>query len=292
VEWGEKLWGGAFGYGLSRNIKDGYLWLARNYQQGDEIYFFGFSRGAYTARSLVGLIRKCGIPKTAFEALAQEAYHIYREKQWNPDGREAMAFKETFCWPEVRIKFLGVWDTVGALGIPIHGMLFSSDYYKWHDTELSGIVENAYQALALDEHRHDYAATMWSNAKKPSIGQNVEQRWFPGAHADIGGGYKGGKLCQIPLQWMQQKAEKCGLQFKKQVDVDSDAYLDKIHDSLNTFMFGIYAKLKCLYPCYYRPLNFGVNETIDDSVWKRMESPDGYDETGGKYDPPALVNIL
>jgi len=291
VNWGEKLLGGAFGRGLSRNIKDGYLWLASHYRQGDEIYIFGFSRGAYTARSLAGLIRKCGIPKTAFEALAQEAYHIYREKKWDPDGREAKAFWETFSWPDRRIKFLGVWDTVGALGIPIRGMLFSSDYYNWHDTELSRMVENAYHALALDEHRHDYAATMWSNNKKPLPKQKVEQRWFPGAHADVGGGYKGGKLYQIPLQWMQQKAEECGLQFKEQVVIEPDAYLDKIHNSLNDFIFGIYAKLKCLYPCYYRPLKFGVNETIDDSVWNRMESPNGYDETGKKYSPPALIKV-
>jgi len=289
---GEILRGGAFGYGLSRIIKDGYIWLAEHYKQNDEIYIFGFSRGAYIARSLVGLIRKCGIPRCNYKILAQEAYHIYREKQWKPDGDEATVFRDTFSWPNVQIKFLGVWDTVGSLGIPVHGILFSSDYYRWHDTELSKIVKNAYHALALDEYRHCYTPTMWYKNKPVAEGQKVEQRWFPGAHADVGGGYKGGKLYQRPLQWMQQKAEECGLAFSEPVVVKSDAYLDTIHNSLKEFMYGIYAETEPLgfTPFNYRPLNFGVNEMIDDSVWKRVESQDGRDEIGGKYNPPELIN--
>ena len=188
VKWGEKVWGGAFGYGLSRNIKDGYLWLSQFYQPGDEIFICGFSRGAYTARSLIGLIRKRGIPRTPNEALIKEAYQIYREKKWHPDGREAVAFKYTFSYTDTPIKFIGVWDTVGALGIPAHGIWFGKEYYSWHDTDLSKMVQNAYHAVAMDEHRPDFAATMWSKAKKPKKGQRVEQRWFPGSHADVGAG--------------------------------------------------------------------------------------------------------
>ncbi len=291
VNYGEKLLGGSFGYGLSRNIKDGYLWLTEHYQSGDEIFIFGFSRGAYTARSLVGLIRKCGIPAGASdseaEALAEEAYHIYREKEWEPDGLRATAFKKTFSWPEIKVKFLGVWDTVGALGVPVHGIRFSSDYYRWHDTQLSRMVENAYHAVAMDEHRPDFAATMWSIDKKPSPGQTVEQRWFSGAHADVGGGYKNGKLQQIPLRWMQKKAAACGLEFTREVAVEKDAHEALMHDSLGEFACGLYAMLPCVYP-YHRPLNLGVNESIDDSVWDRIESADGRDARGGKYSPLAL----
>jgi uncharacterized protein (DUF2235 family) len=290
VNWGEKIRGGAFGYGISRNIKDGYLWLSEHYLEGDDIYIFGFSRGAYTARSLVGLIRKCGIPKTPVEAFAKEAYHIYREKQWEPDGREAAAFKKTFSWKNVSIKFLGVWDTVGALGIPVHGFWFSKDYYRWHDTELSRMVENAYHALALDEHRPDFAATLWSSAKKPARSQNVEQRWFPGSHADVGGGYRGGKLNKTPLRWMQQKAEECGLKFTRKADVDPADDLAPMHDSYGSFALGLYAKLPWNYP-YYRPLGLGVREKIDDSVWNRFESSGGKNERGGKYAPPALQGL-
>ena len=290
VKWGEKIWGGAFGYGLSRNIKDGFLWLAEYYQPGDEIYIFGFSRGAYTARSLVGLIRKCGILMAPVEALAKEAYKIYREKKWDPDGREASAFKKTFSYTDVSVKFVGVWDTVGALGIPAHGILFGKEYYNWHDTELSRMVKNAYHAVALDEHRPDFAATMWSAAKKPGKGQHVEQRWFCGSHADVGGGYGDGTLQQIPLRWMQDKAAACGLEFTSQSHVTDEAYLGTMHDSFGSFFFGLYPKLPWVYP-YYRPLGLGVREDFDESVWKRIDASMGRDERGKKYAPIALKSV-
>jgi uncharacterized protein (DUF2235 family) len=287
VRFGERLRGGMLGYGIDRSIKDGHLWLAQHYQPGDDLYIFGFSRGAYTARSLVGLIRKCGIPQIASEALVKEAYHIYREKQWEPDGMEATAYKKTFSWPDVKVKFIGVWDTVGALGIPLHKIWFGEDYYRWHDTELSRIVENAFHALAFDEHRPDFAATMWSNTKQPAPDQTVEQRWFPGAHADVGGGYNDSKLYQNPLRWMQQKAQECGLRFTKDVVVERNAHLAPMHDSLRGFASGIYAKLPWIYP-YYRPLQLGVNERFDPSVQERIASPEGKDELRQKYRPPAL----
>ncbi len=286
VKWNEKVRGGAFGYGLSRNIRDGYLWLAEHYQSDDQLFFFGFSRGAYTARSLVGLIRKCGIPKTPSEGFAKEAYHIYREKRWSPDGREALAFRETFSWPDIRVKFIGVWDTVGALGIPVHEVPFSSDYYRFFDTDVSRMVENAYHAVALDEHRHDFAPTMWSRTKEPEL-TRIEQRWFPGCHADVGGGYKNGGLEQLSLQWLQQKAQACGLAFTSPVTLEPRAYLAPMHDSLSAFAFGLYEKLPWTFP-YFRPRHLGVNETIDDSVWQRMRSPEGTDERGHPYAPPAM----
>jgi uncharacterized protein (DUF2235 family) len=286
AKWGEKIRGGAFGYGLSRNIRDGLLWLAQQYQPGDDLYFFGFSRGAYTARSLVGLIRKCGIPRTATEGFAKEAYHIYREKQWSPDGREAFAFRNTFSWPNLRVKFIGVWDTVGALGIPVHEVPFSSDYYRFFDTDLSRMVDHAYHALALDEHRHDFAPTLWSSSKTAGRA-NVEQRWFPGAHADVGGGYKDGGLAQLSLQWMQQKAKACDLAFVSDVQVKPLAYLAPMHDSFREFVLGLYKRMPWAFP-YYRPRRMGINETVDDSVWHRMESADGFDERGNRYAPPAM----
>jgi len=292
VHWGEKILGGAFGFGLSRNIKEGYLWLAQHYQPGDDVFVFGFSRGAYTARSLVGLIRKCGfarpLPLAVLEALTKKAYEIYREKQWLPDGREADAFRKTYSWPETRIKFLGVWDTVGALGLPVHQVPFSSDDYRWHDTELSRMVENAYHAMALDEHRPDFNATVWSNAKQPAPGQAVEQRWFAGAHADVGGGYRDGKVHLLPLRWMQEKAKASGLKFGQDVQIEPDAHLSPIHDSLRDFALGLYAKLPWIYP-NNRRLHLGINETIDDSVWARIDSDNGRNEDGQKYSPPPLA---
>ena len=289
VSWGEKIRGGAFGYGLSENIKEGYLWLAQHYQPGDAIYVFGFSRGAYTARSLVGLIRKCSILKQASKDGVKKAYDIYRNKAALPDGPEASAFRASAGWPDVKVKFIGVWDTVGALGVPLHHVWFSSDYYRWHDTDLSGIVENAYHALALDEHRPPFAATLWSKDKIPAPGQNVEQRWFAGAHGDVGGGYSDGKLQQIPLRWIQQKAQECGLQFVRDIEVNDDAYLGPMHDSFKEFMWGIYDLLPGTHR-YYRPLETGVNEKINDWVFKRIQTPGATNERGEKYSPPQLAN--
>jgi hypothetical protein len=148
------------------------------------------------------------------------------------------------------------------------------------------MVQNAYHALALDEHRPDFEATMWSNAKKPDKHQSVEQRWFPGAHADVGGG-EPGTLYQAPLKWIQEKAKSCGLEFKADAVVEKKSHLDTMHDSYGRFMFGIYAKLPWNYP-NYRLLWFGVNEAIDESVFERRDSTEGKDELGSKYNPPAL----
>ena len=152
----DRLSGGVFGYGLSDNIRDGYRWLAANFQPGDELFLFGFSRGAYTARSLAGLIHKCGILRSADESLVEQAYDLYRDKDIHPGSADATAFRASFA-QDTRIRFVGVWDTVGSLGIPATGVPFSRDYYTWHDTELSKIVDYAYHAHAIDEHRKDFA---------------------------------------------------------------------------------------------------------------------------------------
>ncbi|HMK39702.1 MAG TPA: DUF2235 domain-containing protein [Bacteroidota bacterium] len=287
THWYEALLGGITGYGLSRNIKEGYLWLAEHFRPNDAIYVFGFSRGAYTARSLVGLIRKCGILRVASKALVKEAYFIYRNKNADPKGREATAFRDTFSWKDSRVHFIGVWDTVGALGIPGKRVFFSADSYTWHDTQLSKIVKNAYHALALDEHRSNFAPTAWSIEKPPRPGQKIEQRWFSGAHADVGGGEKSGRLQELSLAWIQQKAQVCGLKFKKPVRPDADVYLDEIHDSFGRFLLGLYKYLPGVFP-YYRPFGLGINESIDQTILKRVNAPQGRSETGAKYHPPEI----
>lgn len=163
----QRFSGGIFGYGLSKNLLKGYNWLARRYSDGDEIWIFGFSRGAYTARSLVGLIRKCGLVHVATPALLDKAERLYRDRDLHPDSPTCKAFKNSFsCQP--RIHFIGVWDTVGALGVP--GTNLFKNRYDWHDTALSSIVEHAYQAVALDEHRAAYNVSLWTSPdgkKKP-----------------------------------------------------------------------------------------------------------------------------
>jgi uncharacterized protein (DUF2235 family) len=276
----DRVIGGTFGYGLSENIRDGYRWLAENFRPGDELFLFGFSRGAYTARSLAGLIRKCGILRSADKSLIHQAYDLYRDKDIHPDNPEAVAFRASFAL-ETRIRFIGVWDTVGSLGIPATGVPFSRDFYQWHDTELSKIVDYAYHALAIDEHRKDFAPAVWTLRKPENI--DVEQRWFIGAHSNVGGGYRNDPLPSLALAWLQQKAKAAGLGFRDDVVVTEKTPLANINDSYNEFMSGLYKFFKGG-KRHYRAFGRGVNETVDDSAWKRWEAI-------SDYRPPTLSGI-
>lgn len=285
THWYDRWTGGAFGRGLSENIREGYIRLVNAYQTGDEIYVFGYSRGAYTARSLVGLIRKCGLLTEDNNALIEKAYDLYREKDIAPEHPKALAFREKYS-REIRIKFIGVWDTVGALGIPVSHVPFNSDYYRFHDTELSKIVDYAYHAVAVDENRKDFNVALWTKIKPENIA--VEQRWFIGAHSDIGGG-KAPKnpLSNIPLRWMQEKAEASGLKLSSKVVVGDSDYLSKVSDSYAEFMFGFYRLVK---DRYTRKFGAGVNETVDITVWNRFRSVDYRPLTlAGHPDTPELA---
>lgn len=185
----DRLTGGAFGQGLDDNILDGYRFLIGNYEPGDEVFVFGFSRGAFTARSLCGMLRKCGVLKRSAIGRYREAVNLYRSGLVRPDDRGPLEFRKAFsvCGAEeLPITFLGVWDTVGALGIPVAGLRrLTADKYLFHDTELSGTVKNAAHALAIDEYRGAFQPTLWR--WKPKEGQRVTQTWFAGAHSDVGG---------------------------------------------------------------------------------------------------------
>jgi uncharacterized protein (DUF2235 family) len=279
TNWYDRIRGGAFGYGTSRNIREGYRWVAGQWDDNQELYVFGFSRGAYTARSMVGLIRKCGLLKSPTDDLVEQAYDLYRDKDVNPDSPKATAFRAAHS-REIRVKFIGVWDTVGCLGVPLTGTVipWSRDHYQWHDTELSKIVDYAYHAVAVDEHREDYQATVWTQYKPEN--KDVEQRWFIGAHANVGGGYKHDRLHNIPLRWLQDKALATGLGMKELRHVNPDDHRAKITDSFADFMFGVY-KVFRRGERYHRPFGKGVKETVDESVWKRWQEL-------AEYRPPSL----
>lgn len=279
----QRIRGGAFGYGLSENLLEGYQKLAARYNQGDEIWVFGFSRGAYTARSLVGLIRKCGLLRNATPKLLDEAERIYRNKELEPDHPICKAFRENHSRTP-RIRFIGVWDTVGALGIP--GTNFSEKgKYSWHDTELSGIVDYAYHAVALDENRAAYDVALWTSpdGKKKPENTEVEQRWFIGAHSNVGGGYgKQDLLPDIPLSWMIQKASDAGLKLEA-FSIKQDAWMSEPTDSFKEFMKGAYALFRRVTTKgdgrFYRKYSevkkesATVNVVVDESVWKRWKHP-------------------
>ena len=214
----DQLLGGGMGMGIDRNIQDAYKFLMWTYEPGDEIYFFGFSRGAYTVRSLAGLIRNCGIMKPEYLHLVSEAYHLYRDRSaiTHPDSDLMKAFKKSYGFDqETSIKFLGVWDTVGSLGIPISWFNWLNRKYQFHDVKLSSQIKYAYHALAVDEQRKSFAPTLWEISTKDTDPnkQVSEQVWFPGTHSNIGGGYVDCGLSNITLKWMIDKARDTGLEF-------------------------------------------------------------------------------
>jgi hypothetical protein len=203
----DKWLGGVFGNGLEQKVKQGYLFLAHNYESGDEIYVFGFSRGAFSARSLVGFISACGGLLKGEKGLNKlnDAWLYYRTP---PEQREQYDFHvevKDFVNQSVKIDCLGVWDTVGALGIPSTVFNFYNRRYAFHDTKLSKIVKNAFHALAIDEHRRPFQATLWQKPEPSVENQIVEQVWFPGAHANIGGGYKNTDISDLALRWMMAR---------------------------------------------------------------------------------------
>jgi uncharacterized protein (DUF2235 family) len=213
----ERLLGGGFGVGLSRNVQECYRFLVDNYAPGDRLYFFGFSRGAFTARSTVGLVRNSGILRREHRHRIKEAYGLYRnpDKDSEPSGIAAELFRRSFSHPETSVEFVGVWDTVGALGIPIDGFRppFLTRLWTFHDTTLSRSVRHAYHAIAIDERRRPFRPTLWVG-KADALAQTLEQVWFAGVHCDVGGGYRDPELSEIPLLWMAEKARSCGLAFK------------------------------------------------------------------------------
>lgn len=215
----DRLLGGALGVGLAENVYEAYRFLISNYEAGDRIYLFGFSRGAYTARSIGGMIRKCGILHRAVVEKYPEAVALYRDRAVHPDDAAAEAFRKENAVDGKTppgIQMVGVWDTVGSLGIPkkMFGK-YSTKNMAFHDTTLSGIVKYACHAVAIDEVRGKFMPTLWNYKNKQ--GQVMEQMWFSGVHSDVGGGYAEHQLSDIALEWMMEKAKGAGLAIDKQV---------------------------------------------------------------------------
>ncbi|PRB75432.1 DUF2235 domain-containing protein [Pseudomonas sp. MYb185] len=207
---GEKVRGGFSGAGLDNNVIDAYRFLGNNYQPSDEIYLFGFSRGAYTARSLAGLLNLAGIfhPSCLGGPLEQLLDIRRSDKYDNNEARKtAIAAIDNLKRHEnIRIKCVGVWDTVGSLGIPgdwAKNLSFASRWY-FHDVRLGPHVDIALHALAIDEKRAAFPPTLWEKPINQALppGQIVEQVWFPGVHSNIGGSYPDSDLSDITLDWM------------------------------------------------------------------------------------------
>jgi hypothetical protein len=262
----DKYIGGAFGVGVAKNILDAYRFIVHNYQPGDEIYCFGFSRGAYTVRALGGLLNTIGLlPKNQLEHLSA-AYGYYRT---HPEKRDTYAYKD-YLRPD--LKMMGVWDTVGALGspTPLVGKIAKRRWIGFFDTSLSSYIKNAYQALAIDERRQPFSADLWTGDINDD--QCIEQRWFAGVHSNVGGGYDDVGLSDLTLAWMVEKAEQLDLGFE-------DSFVQGLKPR---FDGELYDSFSAVYHLFNRlngasgirsidgdPSNPPLNIRVDQSVYSR-----------------------
>jgi uncharacterized protein (DUF2235 family) len=279
----DRVLGGVGGYGISRNICAGYRFLVNNYEDGDEIFLFGFSRGAYTVRSLAGLIRNCGLLHEYHGNQLQRAYALYRDRSddTHPSSKRARAFRQRYS-RQVEIKCLGVWDTVGSLGIPdallgarLNPLLRRE--IEFHDVTLSSWVKHAFHAIAIDECRKAFTPTLWN--AQGLAGQVLEQVWFPGVHADVGGGYANTSLSDIALRWMVRRAAGCGLAVDEAKLRLAPHPSGPMHNSL-TWMFRPFGAQRRRILCdakHFAPEPPDPHMVIDTSAFERLsDNATGY----------------
>ncbi|MFY9835380.1 MAG: DUF2235 domain-containing protein, partial [Xanthobacteraceae bacterium] len=245
--------GGAFGWGLKRNVLDLYKFLCRNYSEDDEIFAFGFSRGAFTIRVLVGLVINQGLVTYDSEAeldrKIRAAYRAFRTKKF----KSTLGLEAPFRWlwhlfvsaehnaeerPVKGIRFLGLWDTVAAYGLPVEEMMRGVSRYLFPlelpDRRLDPKVDRACHALSLDDERTTFQPVLWDESNEPARSfcgerytrnERISQVWFAGVHANVGGGYPDDSLAYVSLNWIMLEAAICGLQFKRIPNADPDTII-------------------------------------------------------------------
>lgn len=340
---GVKLWervrGGAFGWAMSEKLREGYGWLAENHQPHDEIFIFGFSRGAFTAMGLVGLLAWRGLPRQPIsDAELKRLYADYRTATLaqaqgirtacgadQPGAKRPLEELVTAAdlspadrsvaesFRPVRVRFVGLFDTVRAAGMEV---------FKWggrrlpcevpaesqvsdphtlalrYTRHLPSIVDRAFHALAIDEHRAVFHPRVWIVPRvRTRAPEQVEQRWFAGAHANVGGGYAGDALALIPLQWMEQKAEEAGAVFvADRESKPKERLVAEVRDSYREWLRHLYPIIS--WRRYHRPIHAGglqstgrprgicyEPQTIDPSVFERIRSTPG-------YRPPNVLEFM
>lgn len=331
---GQVVRGSIFGRGVIDRICEGYEWLVSNYEKGAEIYVFGFSRGAFSARSLVQMIASCGLLRQStlaefgvrdmfarYESISKgRAHPIWRLRYypkdlpggWAPNATDRLLLDNSRV-RVVKVRMAGLWDTVGAMGrdaVQNHGAVTQKS--AAHNVRPTKAQEYGYHAVAIDEHRPMFDVTLWrtfvEEGKEESTlkryAKYYEQRWFVGAHSDVGGGYQDDRLPDLSLGWMQAKASALGLEFKTMVTPKATGWAAPIHDSFRKFAFGIlniWAKVLPGDQRNYREIGrtpksvrtgdgtngvlMSINEVIDPSVFERWKAD-------RSYRPPSLVEYF
>jgi hypothetical protein len=287
----DSIVGGAFGEGIDNHLRSAYHWLGTNYVPGDDIFIYGFSRGAFTARSLGGLIGRGlldlrGLSSKEAWSRVYAAYDAYRREDRPPPAKWAKPdwafFDSTGGTP---IRFLGVWDTVGALGIPddleILNLFDDKNKWRFHDTTLGQHVATARHAMAMDEIRASFTVTRWENADSHRDAREV---WFPGVHSDVGGGYSNTELSDGALRWMLEESKTAGLRFRPGVlDLIRPNSLGALHNSYK----GIFEKLRSR-PRAMEALISANKILFHSSAWERQTvSPIAY----AAYRPSRILAV-
>lgn len=326
----DKLWGGMAGNGLFGNMRKAYAWLLTHYQPDDRLFLFGFSRGAFTVRSLAGMLAVCGIPpcrggnacaviaeadatkalskkalsdqvfgdqalsdkpegdkpkgkspvdKEAADAvdkrvmaIADEAARVYRIHDPDERKRAGQAFRAKYQSLPGDVHFLGVWDTVGAMGLPTKGPLgwLTRSRHRFHDVCLGDNIRHAYHALAINERRAPFEPSLWQ-PPCPLQCETVEQVWFAGVHSNVGGGYADAGLSDQALLWMLEAAGRHGLQLdphylKRRVDPN---VFGELRDSLSAMYKTPLTGMPRL-----RDIGTGaLGEAVHPSVFRRWRAP-------------------
>ncbi len=221
------VFGLATGYGLDANVLDAYKFLVHHYQKQDEIYLFGFSRGAYTTRVLAGFINMVGLIKPEQINLCGYALTAYKQASEEDDFSIAWRFQEVMNTQRITIKFIGCWDTVGSVIVPRPDRLYFPSKQSLPYVKRNPCVQVFRHAIAIDERRRMFRINLWDEPQlfksnpfvkdEKAVDQDIEQIWFPGVHSDIGGGYpeKESGAAKLSLKWMVDEAEKHGLVFRK-----------------------------------------------------------------------------
>ncbi|MFO7757015.1 MAG: DUF2235 domain-containing protein [Roseovarius sp.] len=274
-----KFRGGIAGRGLFKNMRDAYAWIVENHRPEDRLHLVGFSRGAFTVRSLAGMLGLCGIPDNVDDPdrIAIEAATIYRHPDKAARRDRAAEFRKAHACKPGTVQFIGVWDTVGALGLPTRGPLgyFFRKRHSFHDVHLGANVRHACHAVAIHERRTPFEPTLWCGEKAEET-ETVVQAWFPGVHNNIGGGYVDTGLSDRALDWMIAHARDAGLVFNQ-------AYLKRRIDpnwfgELRNSGSLLYSTPLTGLPRDRRIGNGALNERLHVSAVRRYASPSRPDE--------------
>jgi uncharacterized protein (DUF2235 family) len=320
--WLDQKLGGGFGMGLSANVRSAYAFLTDNFRVDDQIFLFGFSRGAFTARSLAGLVGMVGVLRKFDMEYFPQIYAIYTSHAYRntvfrgtdldktmsamrslfPDGDDAKHERILQAIGEAQqpnFLFVGVWDTVGSLGMPWPFSWVAGSKFKFHDTDLNENITYAYHALAIDERRGPFKPTLWTRRprRKGDRPQVLEQVWFSGAHSNVGGGYDDAGLSDIAFLWMVDKAATAAkVEGDRPLAFEDDYLKAKINRTMGKLIDSRTKAFKVMPQCIRgigEPVKPGYEscEQIHHSVFARCDAQPGTFEPF-PYAPDNLARFI